>query len=209
MAQQKMLIGHVKGDPGNPGAVTEATATVDNQVGEPSVDVQLSGENDAKKINFDFKNLKGEKGETGPTGSQGPKGNGITSIEKTAGTGDPGTKDTYTIHFDDLEDATFEVYNGQDGDGVYHVATTGSDGLMSHEDKATFDAITGGTSDSLVLADGTTKTIAAILQDNIETIRETLGVVTTEKIGLVPLLPTEDAKSVYLDEDAAWTDPNE
>lgn len=129
MAQQRMLIGHVKGDTGDPGAVKEATATVDNGVGEPSVEVRLSGEDNAKKINFDFKNLKGDTGERGEQGVKGDTGNGITSIEKTAGTGDPGTKDTYTIHFDSLEDTTFDVYNGQDGNGVYHVVTKGADGL--------------------------------------------------------------------------------
>ena len=51
-------------------AITEATATVDNNVGIPQVDVELDGET----LKFAFKNLKGENGETGPQGPPGPEG---------------------------------------------------------------------------------------------------------------------------------------
>lgn len=51
-----------------------STATVDNAVGTPSVDVDLQLVEDSYNINFDFHNLKGETGETGPQGEQGPQG---------------------------------------------------------------------------------------------------------------------------------------
>lgn len=53
--------------------------------------------------------LKGEQGETG---------NGICLLEKSAGTGAPGTTDTYTITMTDGDTVSFTVYNGNDGDSV-------------------------------------------------------------------------------------------
>lgn len=47
----------------------------------------------------------------------GEDGSSIQSINRTSGTGAPGTTDTYTVTLTDGSTTTFMVYNGRDGDG--------------------------------------------------------------------------------------------
>lgn len=162
-----------QGEQGEPGAAAgfgQATATVDESTGTPSVDVTTSGPDTAKVFNFAFSGLKGEtgakgdkgdKGDTGATGPQGvsvidaeineaghlvitlsagepidagnavgptgakgdtgatgPAGASVSRIERTSGTGAPGTTDTYTVYLTDgSTGGTFQVYNGANGTG--------------------------------------------------------------------------------------------
>lgn len=48
------------------------TATIDANIGTPSIRVTATGSDASKVFNFEFKNLKGEKGAKGDTGAQGP-----------------------------------------------------------------------------------------------------------------------------------------
>ena len=45
-------------------------------------------------------------------------GSSIQSIERTSGTGAPGTTDTYTVTLTNGDTTTFQVYNGKDGSGA-------------------------------------------------------------------------------------------
>lgn len=79
--------------PGGSGtSITGATASVDANVGTPDVEVSLQD----GKLNFNFKNLKGEKGDKGEQGPTGAKGEtGATGPAGTNGAkGDTGAKIT-------------------------------------------------------------------------------------------------------------------
>lgn len=65
---------------GNGSSVTGATASVDANVGTPSVDVTMK----EGKLNFAFKNLKGQKGEQGAAGAKGDKGDTGAKIKSIA-----------------------------------------------------------------------------------------------------------------------------
>lgn len=63
-----------QGDPGAAAGFGEATATVDDTSGTPSVDVETSGPDTAKVFTFTFSGLKGTKGDTGDKGNTGDTG---------------------------------------------------------------------------------------------------------------------------------------
>lgn len=59
-------------------------------------------------------------------GPDGPAGSSIQSIERTSGTGAPGTTDTYTVTLTNGSTTTFQVYNGADGAGTGDFKADGS-----------------------------------------------------------------------------------
>jgi len=84
----------VQGVQGVPGQDGEAagfgtpTATVDANVGTPSVSVTASGPDTAKVFTFTFTNLKGQPGADGADGAQGPPGvtSAVVTVDNTSGT---------------------------------------------------------------------------------------------------------------------------
>jgi hypothetical protein len=107
-----------KGDKGDAGALNSVTATVDSNIGTPSVEVVYDGAN----AEFNFHNLKGERGErgergeTGATGERGPQGErGIQGIQGEQGpkgdTGSTGPTGPAGQNGKDGKDGT----NGSDG----------------------------------------------------------------------------------------------
>lgn len=84
-------------------------------------------------------------GKDGKDGVNGKDGNSIQSIVRTAGTGAPGTTDTYTVTLTDGSTTTFNVYNGADGHGAGDMTTNVYDpqGKATDIFKAIEDAVKG------------------------------------------------------------------
>lgn len=69
----------------------------------------------------------GPTGAKGDTGEKGDTGASMDHIQRTAGTGAPGTTDTYTVYLTDgTEGGTFNVYNGANGAGSGDFMADGS-----------------------------------------------------------------------------------
>ena len=73
----------IQGETGAAAGFGTPTATVDANVGTPSVKVTASGSNTAKVFAFEFKNIKGEQGKQGIQGETGPQGVSITGATLT------------------------------------------------------------------------------------------------------------------------------
>lgn len=115
------------GPAGQAAGFGQATATVGTGSGTPTVTVSTSGPDSAKVFAFAFDGLKGTTGDPGPTGPKGDPGTYVARVERTAGTGAPGTTDVYTMYDSDGGViGTFTVYNGVNGTGSGDFLADGS-----------------------------------------------------------------------------------
>lgn len=99
------------GDKGNTGSIKSVTATVDANVGTPTVTASITGDKTNADIKFEFKNLKGQKGDNGTSATiesasaSVDNNTGTPSVTVTAG----GTSTNRTFAF------AFKNLKGTDG----------------------------------------------------------------------------------------------
>ena len=146
-----------KGDTGATGAAAgfgTPTATIDANVGTPSVTVTASGANTAKVFNFAFQNLKGQPGTNGVDGAKGDKGDTGEKGEK----GDPFTYADFTTE----QLAALKGDKGDKGD-------TGSQGIQGEQGEPGTNGIDGRSVTSINLTTDASGVIVggtATLSDN-------------------------------------------
>ena len=107
-----------------------ADATVDANVGTPSVEVDVTTESDHKNMSFSFHNLKGDRGETGSQGPAGPTG-------PVGPTGPQGERGPAGSDGQDGSDGFSPVVTVTEITGGHEVAVTDAEGTQ------TFDVMDG------------------------------------------------------------------
>lgn len=169
------------GQPGPKGAdgvdgtnatITNVTATIDDKVGVPAVEVQVGGTESAREFTFNFKNLKGipgtpgpqgpigrtgENGKDGQPGAQGADGtngkdgvNGKSAYEIAKEKGFKGSEENYINYLQGLEGPGIELFNR--GKDITYVKRVAINNTLNYENKVEeFKASEASSLQSLVI----------------------------------------------------------
>ena len=136
-----------KGDKGeNTVAITEVSATIDENTGTPTVECVAGGTPTERTLAFNFHNLKGERGVDGRQGIDGKTGNGISSITVSESTVDEGDN-VITVNMTDGSSKSFTVKNGSKGDKGENTASISNVSATVDNEIGTpsVDCVLGGT----------------------------------------------------------------
>lgn len=110
-----------KGDIGETGATGPQGVSVTNATVNEDGDLVITLSSGSPINAGSVIGPQGIQGEVGPTGAS------VDRIERTSGTGAPGTTDTYTVYLTDGQTGgTFQVYNGSNGTGSGDFMADGS-----------------------------------------------------------------------------------
>lgn len=121
------LIGVPQGIQGDKGETGETGATGPQGVSVTGATVSESGDLVITLSAGSPINAGSVIGPQGIQGEVGPTGASVDHIERTSGTGAPGTTDTYTVYLTDGQTGgTFQVYNGSNGTGSGDFMSDGS-----------------------------------------------------------------------------------
>lgn len=174
-----------QGAPGKDADITAVNVTVNPGHSEaPTCEASVSGEAGAKTIDLTFSGLQGANGADGQPGKDGEPGKDadITAVNITVNPG-----------HSKAPSATAQV-SGETGAKTIDITF---EGLQGAPGDAGSDFSPSGSSTDILLGDGTVKSIEEFITENIETIRDAIGLATTEHIGLIPALPGAEHTIAY------------